>query len=396
MSKKTLIKLKNLNKTFNIHKNRAFTLRQVFASCFDSSSSTEKFHALKDINLTVEEGDFIGIIGRNGSGKSTLLKLIAGIYSQDKGSEIVVEGRIVPFLELGVGFNIELTGRENIYLNGTILGMTKEYLDSILDEIIDFAELRKFIDEPVKNYSSGMLVRLAFSIAIRSDADIYILDEILAVGDELFQQKSKGVIKELIEKGKTILYVSHSIESIKEYCNKVLWLEKGEMRFYGDTLTGAQLYQQSLLQKEKRDNKKENERVDKVGSMEVEIKKVDVKVLSSEEIIIKLELSYRREKLPVNVNFGIFNSFGHAITAFRSTDEKVKIARGAESVTVSLKNLNLNGGKYYLNVGVYNQNEKDPYHWQRNAAVFRIELDEKEKAKKYRGIVHFQTEWKID
>lgn len=231
MDADTVIKIEHLSKTFYIPEDRKFTLKSLVTSFF-KQGRTRKFEALKDINLEIHKGDFVGLIGRNGSGKSTLLKMIAGIYYPDKGSLIKVRGRLVPFLELGVGFNPELSGRENIFLNGTILGMTRQYIKAKYDEIVDFAELREFIEMPVKNYSSGMMVRLAFSIAVQTDADIYILDEILGVGDAAFQKKSIGIINKFIEEGKTLLYVSHDLNSVKKYCNKVAWIKDSTIAAY--------------------------------------------------------------------------------------------------------------------------------------------------------------------
>lgn len=225
--------VKNLNKTFYIHDDRKSTLRALFTSFF-SQGKTREFKALNDINFEIKRGEFVGIVGRNGSGKSTLLKILAGIYNADKGSEVKINGTMVPFLELGVGFNPDLSGRENIFLNGTILGMTRVFLEKKFDEIVDFAELRSFIDVPIKNYSSGMMVRLAFSIAIQSNADVYLLDEILAVGDENFQKKSASVIQKLKKEGKTILYISHNMDSIKAYCDRALLIDKYELKMDGN------------------------------------------------------------------------------------------------------------------------------------------------------------------
>ncbi|MCS7317675.1 MAG: ABC transporter ATP-binding protein [Candidatus Dojkabacteria bacterium] len=233
MNKQISIDIKNLSKTFYIYEDFKPTLRSLFASFFNQGK-TRKFKALDNVNLQIYKGEFFGIIGRNGSGKSTLMKIIAGIYEADKGSQLYYEGSIVPFLELGVGFNMEFTGRENIFLNGTILGMTISYLKSKFDEIVDFAEVRNYIDMPLKNYSTGMQLRLAFSIAIQSKADIYLLDEVLSVGDQAFQQKSKKMIEKLKSEGKTILYVSHSMESIIEMCDRACWINDGKLQSIGE------------------------------------------------------------------------------------------------------------------------------------------------------------------
>ncbi len=221
------IKIENVTKGFQINTERNETIKQTFLNLF-KPNSYKNFKALDNINVKIQEGDFIGIVGRNGSGKSTLLKIVSGIYSPDVGS-IDVRGSIVPFLELGVGFNPELTARENIFLNGTILGLTRAAIKEKFDKIVAFAQINDFIDTPVKNFSSGMYVRLAFAIAIEVQSDIYILDEVLAVGDLAFQQKCIAALNKLIAQKKTVIYVSHDLESIKEYCNRVLYMEKGKV-----------------------------------------------------------------------------------------------------------------------------------------------------------------------
>ena len=188
IDKKPVIEVKNISKHFKLPHERKNSLKQHFVGLFSKKLGYEKFEALKNINFTVNEGDFFGIVGRNGSGKSTLLKIISGIYQPNSGS-VKIHGTLTPFIELGIGFNPELTGRENVYLNGSILGLTKKEIDSLYSEIVEFAELERFMDQKLKNYSSGMQVRLAFSIAIRAQNDILLLDEVFAVGDANFQMK---------------------------------------------------------------------------------------------------------------------------------------------------------------------------------------------------------------
>ncbi|WKZ30845.1 MAG: ABC transporter ATP-binding protein [Candidatus Dojkabacteria bacterium] len=227
-----LIEIQDVTKKFKIYKERTDTVKESFMGIFRKGEAHE-FYALDDVSFDVPPGEFLGIIGRNGSGKSTLLKTLVGVYQQDSG-KITVRGSIIPFLELGVGFNPDLTARENIFLNGIILGMNRRFVRRKFDEIVEFAEIGEFLDTPVKNFSSGMMVRLAFAIAIQIEADIYILDEVLAVGDVAFQQKCVARLKELIAKGKTIIYVSHSMDTIKLYCDRVVWMEHGKVREIGE------------------------------------------------------------------------------------------------------------------------------------------------------------------
>ena len=227
-----VIQVKNLSKSFIIPHQRHDSLVEYLSHpkrIFKPSG--EKFTVLKDIDLDVYPGDFLGIMGRNGSGKSTLLKILAGIYSPTSGS-VKVKGKMVPFLELG------LTGRENVFLNGVILGMPKKLLKEKYNEIVKFAELEKFMDMPLKNYSSGMQVRLAFSIAIMADADIYILDEVLAVGDIEFQKKCFNIFREYKKRKKTIILVTHSSASVRDFCNRAAFLKDGRLHFY-DSIDGV-------------------------------------------------------------------------------------------------------------------------------------------------------------
>ena len=233
-----VIQVKNLSKSFIIPHQRHDSLVEYLSHpkrIFKPSG--EKFTVLKDIDLDVYPGDFLGIMGRNGSGKSTLLKILAGIYSPTSGS-VKVRGKMVPFLELGVGFNSELSGRENVFLNGIILGLSRSFLQEKYNEIVKFAELEKFMDMPLKNYSSGMQVRLAFSIAIMADADIYILDEVLAVGDIEFQKKCFNIFREYKKRKKTIILVTHSSASVKDFCNRAAFLKDGVLHFY-DSIDGV-------------------------------------------------------------------------------------------------------------------------------------------------------------
>lgn len=241
----TSIAIRNLSKTFKVYEDRKDTLRSLFVSFFNQGR-TKKLKILDSVNLDIKKGDFLGVLGRNGSGKSTLLKLIAGIYAPDKGGTIEFLGRLVPFIELGVGFNPELTGRENVFLNGTIIGMSMKALEEKFNDIVDFAELKDFIDMPVKNYSSGMVVRLAFSIAVQSDADIFLLDEVLGVGDTYFQQKSIEIIKKFKEQGKTIIYVSHNLDSVIQYCSRAILLENSKLVMDGNPADVVERYKNSF------------------------------------------------------------------------------------------------------------------------------------------------------
>lgn len=225
MNHEIAISVENVSKHFRLPHEKVSSIRGAFVSML-RRKSYEDFYALQDISFQVKKGEFFSIIGKNGSGKSTLLSSIAGILTPDTGV-ITVNGEISPFLALGIGFNGSLSGRDNILLNGTILGMTKKELAEKFDSIVDFAEVRRFIDQKVGNYSSGMSSRLAFSVAIHAERDIYLMDEVLAVGDEAFREKCLDVFADLMKRGKTIIFVSHSMELIREYSDNALVLIDG-------------------------------------------------------------------------------------------------------------------------------------------------------------------------
>lgn len=227
---------------FILDQNKVKSLKEFVVRFLSRKVKYEDFWALKNVSFQVEKGDVVGIIGRNGSGKSTILKCIAGIYKPTSG-KITINGNIVPMLELGSGFDMEMTGKENIFLNGAILGYSKEFLESKYDEIVEFSELGNFIYEPIRTYSSGMLMRLAFSIATVVNPEILIVDEILAVGDAPFQEKSRARMMELMSGGTTVFFVSHSLEQIKEMCNKVVWLSHGSVKMVGATQEVCEAYE---------------------------------------------------------------------------------------------------------------------------------------------------------
>lgn len=246
-----MIILKNVSMKFNLGVEKDNSLKMIFINLFTPRKKKKKdyFWALKDIDFRINKGDVVGIIGANGAGKSTLLKVVSGVYKPTTGT-VEVNGKISPMIELGAGFDPELTARENIYLNGAILGYSKEFLEEKFEEIVEFSELREFLDVPIKNFSSGMVAKLAFSISTIVNPEVLIVDEILSVGDIKFQEKSKNKMMSMIEGGTTVLYVSHSTESIKQLCNKVIWLDHGKIVKMGETNKICDEYYKKLMEKD--------------------------------------------------------------------------------------------------------------------------------------------------
>lgn len=234
------IRVKDLHKSFKLPTERAWGLKQAIFNRLKGIKGYKTQKVLRGIDFEVKKGEFLGIVGRNGSGKSTLLKVMSGIYVPQKG-EVDIYGTLVPFIELGVGFNPELTGRENVYLNGALLGFSNEEITEMYDEIVNFAELKDFMDQKLKNYSSGMQVRLAFSIAVRARGDILILDEVLAVGDAAFQQKCNDYFASL-HGNQTVILVTHSMENITKFCDRAILIENGKIIKEGEPKMVAEAY----------------------------------------------------------------------------------------------------------------------------------------------------------
>lgn len=239
-----IIRANDISMRYLMTYDRIQSIKEYIVQMLRGKIKYEEFWALKNVSFEVERGEVVGIIGHNGAGKSTLLKVISGIL-KPTGGELEVHGNVVPMLELGSGFDHDLTGRENIFLNGSILGYSEKYLKEKYEQIVEFSELGKFIDVPIRNYSSGMLMRLAFSIATVVQPEILVVDEILAVGDAAFQEKSKARMLELMSGGTTVLFVSHSLEQIREMCDRVIWLEHGQIKAIGATKEICDAYEAS-------------------------------------------------------------------------------------------------------------------------------------------------------
>lgn len=242
-----MIEVTDITMRFHMNADKILTLKEFFTRAATNKLQYKDFTALSHVSFSVQKGETIGLIGHNGAGKSTLLKIISGILKPSEG-RVVCRGNVVPMLELGSGFDYDLTGRENIFLNGAILGNTKEFLESKYDDIVAFSELGQFINTPIRNYSSGMLARLAFSIASLVEPDILIVDEILSVGDADFQKKSRSRMTELMSGGTTVLFVSHSLDQIKEMCSRCIWLEHGSIQMEGSADSVCDAYERAQAQ----------------------------------------------------------------------------------------------------------------------------------------------------
>jgi ABC-2 type transport system ATP-binding protein len=262
MSEEVAIKVENVSKDFILPQEKVNSVKGLLTGATKGRSRRkikETQHALRDVSFAIKQGEFFGIVGRNGSGKSTMLKILAGIYQPTEG-KVYTRGKLVPFIELGVGFNPELTGRENVYLNGAMLGFSEKEVDDMYGSIVKFAELERFMDQKLKNYSSGMQVRLAFSLAIRAEADILLIDEVLAVGDADFQRKCYDYFKSLKKNKKTVVFVSHDMSAIREYCDSAIMIEDSRIVFSGSASDTAKEYTKLFMPEIYAANKREAQR----------------------------------------------------------------------------------------------------------------------------------------
>lgn len=244
MAKGNIIDVQDVSMCFNLNKENVYSLKEYVVKLIKGQLRFEEFWALRDVSFNLKHGEILGLIGLNGAGKSTLLKAIAGVLKPTKG-KVITNGTIAPLIELGAGFDFDLTARENIFLNGAILGHSRKFMEQKFDEIVEFSELHDFLDVPLKNYSSGMVARIGFGIATVMEPNILIVDEILSVGDFQFQEKCNNKIQSMIKKGTTVVLVSHSITQIEELCTKVIWMEHGRMKMMGDTLEVCEKYKNS-------------------------------------------------------------------------------------------------------------------------------------------------------
>lgn len=319
--KQIAVKVDHVSKYFKLPTEATNSLRTALVNRFKGIKGYKEQHVLKDISFEVEKGDFFGILGRNGSGKSTLLKIISEIYVPEKGS-VTIDGKLVSFIELGVGFNPELTGRENVYMNGAMLGFSTAEIDAMYDDIVDFAELHDFMNQKLKNYSSGMQVRLAFSVAIKAQGDILILDEVLAVGDEAFQRKCNDYFQERKKSGKTTILVTHDMGAVKKYCNKAVLIENGLVKAIGDPFDVSDQYSFDNLESSSHPNGNEDE-----GLVTAEVEGFTARLLSpkkvtpDDEVVIEFEFNLLDDSVNPHIAFSFVDiSTGNGLYNDNSMD----------------------------------------------------------------------------
>lgn len=407
------ISVNAVSKTFKIPHEKVSSLRGAAVSMFNRNKGYEEFKALDDVSFEVKKGEFFGIIGRNGSGKSTLLKVLAGIYQPDKG-KVQTNGRISPFLELGIGFNPELSGRDNVYLNATVLGLSKKEIDKKFDSIVQFSELERFIDQKLKNYSSGMQVRLAFSVSIHANREILLMDEVLAVGDSNFQSKCLTEFAKYKEIGKTVILVTHDIGVVQRYCDRALLLRSGKIVKIGDPEeVGNEYIYQNMSDEEKRiikaqdqerilaeknaeklkgkEQEEERKRIEEEKRKQEEERKNKVAEITKVEFLdkngniknvfaagddISVRVFYKIYKMKEEFNFGLalHNQEGNYIFGVNTILDKIDIQKYVNDgyFQVDYNNIQLNGNSYYVQAAIAGSNFSMPYALMLKSHCFRV------------------------
>lgn len=376
------IRVENVSKVFKLPHEKSSSIKSAIVNFYKRDKGYEMQHALQDVSLEVKRGEFFGIVGRNGSGKSTLLKMLAGIYTPTKGN-IQVNGSLTPFIELGVGFNPELTARENVFLNGALLGFSRKETQAMYKDIVEFAELERFMDQKLKNYSSGMQVRLAFSIAIQAQSEILVLDEVLAVGDIKFQEKCYEYFEE-IKNNKTVVFVSHDMKSITKYCDRVAILEKSKLLDIGDpeemvAKYGAVMSNESL--KVRKDSA--SQKGVHIGTGEASISKIELldqggsktdTIKAGEEFKLRLHYECKKEIKKPSILISLFNGSGQKLFSTNTDADRVQInsLSGKGHIDFYLKENPFAPGRYKINTGVFDERMSHAYDHFRDAFEFSV------------------------
>jgi ABC-2 type transport system ATP-binding protein len=378
------IKVSHISKSFRLPHEKHNSLKDKAVHIFGPRNFT-KFKALEDIDFEVKKGEFFGIVGKNGSGKSTLLKILANIYQPTSG-KVEVNGSLAPFIELGVGFNPELTGRENVFLSGTILGLTKKKIESIYDDIVSFAEIEEFMDQKLKNYSSGMQVRLAFSIAVRAESDILLIDEVLAVGDSAFQTKCLNYFEELKRIKKTVVFVSHDMDAVTQFCDKAILINEGNIRTQGSSEMVANNYYKLNIQ-----TKNNNTADEHIGRILEEAWLTDknnkrTNTFSSPKEI-NIHTKWKNNLAVENIGLAIFRNDGVYCFGTNTILDKHVITKNR--VSLNLTGINLARGTYIVKVGLFGKTDRSPVEFVEDAVTFIIE----DSAAQH-GFIRLKSNWK--
>lgn len=372
MSQDIVIKVDNVSKIYKMYETPLDRLKESINPV--KRKYHKEFAALKNISFEIHKGEIVGIIGKNGSGKSTILKIITGVLNSTSGL-MEVKGKISALLELGAGFNPELSGIENVYLNGTIMGISRKEMERKLSQIIEFADIGDFVYQPVKSYSSGMFARLAFAVAINVDPDILIIDEALSVGDMYFQEKSFNKMKGFRERGKTIFFVSHSIPSVRNFCNRAIWLHEGKVKMDGRADVVCNEYSDWIKeQTEKERELQEVEQCNKKSKIYINNVSTDRSIYKTDDDIkINIELGFRESISKFGVGVIIYDSKGEIITLYNTVRDDIKFKQTIENFCLKIPNNDFLKGKYYISISISDDLAMFPYDRRDYIAEFKIE-----------------------
>lgn len=382
------VEVKDLHKIFKLPHDKHSSLKQAALNWRRRSYEIQK--VLDGVSFEIKKGEFFGITGRNGSGKSTLLKILAGIYTPTSGT-VHINGKLTPFIELGVGFNPELTGKDNVYLNGAIFGLSKRQVDRVYDEIVEFAELEKFMDQKLKNYSSGMQVRLAFSIAIQAHSDILLLDEVLAVGDEAFQRKCMSVFEKYKARKQTVIIVTHNMAIVEELCTRAMFIEKGKVSKIGDPAMVARMYsqsnQESYSQGKIHEDQKKSNSAFRVQILDPSTKKPRNRFKQNETILVRI--SWQRSDVQ-HTGVAIVKQSGEYIFGPNTFRDGFKLPPGSREVYYAAK-LDFAPGEYYLKAGLFGSTDSKVLNFLENGPSFIVDAPAKKDVPE--GILNLPHAW---
>jgi ABC-type polysaccharide/polyol phosphate transport system ATPase subunit len=408
------IRVSNLNKRYEIYDSPRDRLKQFFLPRFQRKENRQlkkyfrEFWALQDISFNVKKGETVGIIGRNGAGKSTLLQMICGTLSPTSGG-VETNGRIAALLELGSGFNPEFTGRENVYMNATVLGLSKDEIDNRFDDIAAFADIRQFMDQPVKTYSSGMVARLAFSVAVQVDPDVLIVDEALSVGDMAFQEKSFTRMKKIRDAGTAILFVSHSPSAVRNFCDRAIWIDAGRMRAIGERLVVCDEYQSEIENEIHQDSQsilKNNSDTTIVNFPPKDSDHSDrtIKVVAicsdkknyrmGENIKIHIELEFNKTPPVYGVGLIIYDFKGTVVTVFNTLRDDIFFSEKHENLTLLIRDNHFTPGAYHATISISDENVMFSYDKLESCLHFHVEMERSSRGlAKVDGLLRCDHDW---
>lgn len=405
------ISVQGLSKRYEIYANPRDRLKQFLLPRLQRATSRSaqqyfrEFWAVKDVSFEIKRGETIGIIGRNGSGKSTLLQMICGTLTPTSGM-VATRGRIAALLELGSGFNPDFTGRENVYLNAAVLGLSKQEIDNRFDDIAAFADIRQFMDQPVKVYSSGMLARLAFSVAVQVDPDVLVVDEALSVGDMAFQEKSFTRMKRIRDAGTSILFVSHSPSAVRNFCNRAIWLDAGQMRAIGERLAVCDQYQHEMEDRIRQDSypipniqdksltaRDTSDRADHTISV-VAIRSDKTAYRMGDDIKIEVILKFNEMPLVYGVGLIIYDLNGNIVTILNTLRDDIYLTAKNEVLTLMIRDNHFAPGQYDITISVSDEHAMFSYDKLDSCLRFHVEMERSSRGlAKVEGLLRCEHEW---